>query len=128
MTDPASESAGDPRVFLAAERSLLAWNRTCLAMMGFGFVIERFGLFLRLMDPAHREHSQSGASFWVGIALMVFSSILALLSTLSFHALVAHLAPEQTPRTRFASLALVANIGVAFAGLALAGYLALSAR
>ncbi|HET6326866.1 MAG TPA: DUF202 domain-containing protein [Planctomycetaceae bacterium] len=37
----------DPRVYFAAERTLLAWVRTGLAMMGFGFVVARFGLFLR---------------------------------------------------------------------------------
>jgi len=37
----------DPRVYFAAERTLLAWIRTGLAMMGFGFVVARFGLFLR---------------------------------------------------------------------------------
>ena len=118
--------AYDPRVFLAAERSLLAWNRTCLAMMGFGFVIERFGLFLRLMDPTHVHDSHSGASFWVGLALMVFSSALAFLSTLSFRDIVRSLPGSQRPATRFARLALVANLGVALAGLALTGYLALS--
>jgi putative membrane protein len=128
MTQPGLDNDTDPRIFLAAERSLLAWNRTCLAMMGFGFVIERFGLFLRLMDPAHKEDAHSGPSFWVGIALMVFSSVLAFLSTLSFRTLVNQLAPRQIPVTRFASLALVANLGVSLAGLALAGYLALSTR
>ena len=37
----------DPRVYFAAERTLLAWVRTGLAMMEFGFVVARFGLFLR---------------------------------------------------------------------------------
>ena len=37
----------DPRVFLAEERTLLAWIRTGVALMGFGFVVARFGLFLR---------------------------------------------------------------------------------
>jgi putative membrane protein len=117
------DDADDPRIFFAAERSLLAWNRTCLAMMGFGFVIERFGLFLRLMDPTHAHAPRTGASFWVGMALMVFSSVLACASTLSFRTVVRGLAPRQIPAGRFGSLALIANLGVALAGLALTGYL-----
>ncbi len=35
----------DPRVYFAAERTLPPWVRTGLAMMGFGFVVARFGLF-----------------------------------------------------------------------------------
>src|SRR5690606_24434586 len=35
------------RVFLAAERTLLAWIRTGLALMGFGFLVAKFGVFLR---------------------------------------------------------------------------------
>ena len=34
--------------YLAAERTLLAWIRTGLALMGFGFVVARFGLFLEM--------------------------------------------------------------------------------
>jgi putative membrane protein len=97
-------------------------------MMGFGFVIERFGLFLRLMDPTHVHDTHSGASFWVGLALMLFSSALAFLSTLSFQDFVRSLPQSQMPQTRFSRLALVANLGVAVAGLALTGYLVLSAH
>ncbi|HLX94690.1 MAG TPA: DUF202 domain-containing protein, partial [Verrucomicrobiae bacterium] len=32
---------------MAAERTFLAWIRTGIALMGFGFVIARFGLFLQ---------------------------------------------------------------------------------
>ncbi len=33
--------------YLANERTFLAWLRTCIALMGLGFVVARFSLFLR---------------------------------------------------------------------------------
>lgn len=33
--------------FLANERTFLAWLRTCIAIIGLGFVVARFSLFLR---------------------------------------------------------------------------------
>ncbi|MCG6551431.1 MAG: DUF202 domain-containing protein [Candidatus Magnetominusculus sp. LBB02] len=32
---------------MANERTFLAWIRTSIAIMGFGFVVEKFGLFMR---------------------------------------------------------------------------------
>ena len=40
--------------YLAAERTLLAWIRTGLALMGFGFVVARFGLFLQQIQAMQR--------------------------------------------------------------------------
>lgn len=62
----------DPRVLMAAERTLLAWVRTGLAMMGFGFVVARFGLFLReLAATTGREVARGPRySLWIGVALV----------------------------------------------------------
>jgi len=58
--------------YLAAERTLLAWIRTGLAMMGFGFVVARFGLFLQQIQVIERgQAAQSfGLSLWFGTALI----------------------------------------------------------
>ena len=57
----------DPRVLFSAERTLLAWTRTSLTLMGFGFLIERFGLFLHMMNNQTTGVSRD-LSFWVGIS------------------------------------------------------------
>jgi putative membrane protein len=58
--------------YLAAERTLLAWIRTGLALMGFGFVLARFGLFLEQLEVVqHTRFDPSfGLSLWFGTALI----------------------------------------------------------
>ena len=69
----APDSSDDPRVYFAAERTLLAWVRTGLALMGFGFVVARFGLFLRELAavPGVSPQPHSGLSLWMGTTLVV---------------------------------------------------------
>ena len=63
--------------YLAAERTLLAWIRTGLAMMGFGFVVARFGLFLQQIQTMQTSSSEQpyGLSLWFGTALIVVGVI-----------------------------------------------------
>ena len=59
----------------ANERTFLAWVRTAIAVMAFGFLIERFDLFLRYIAPqaAQRQTAPSSEVFanWAGIAFIV---------------------------------------------------------
>ncbi|HVT82855.1 MAG TPA: DUF202 domain-containing protein [Phycisphaerae bacterium] len=66
----------DPRVALAAERTLLAWMRTGLSLMGFGFVVARFGLFLREFAAGQAPLGGTGAfSRSMGVALVLLGVI-----------------------------------------------------
>jgi len=51
MEDPVSETsttkARDRRVHMANERTFLAWIRTSISIMAFGFVVEKFSLFVK---------------------------------------------------------------------------------
>jgi putative membrane protein len=70
MSNGPDPSPIDPRVALAAERTLLAWMRTGLSMMGFGFVVARFGLFLREMANVQSTTGTGAFSRWMGVALV----------------------------------------------------------
>ncbi len=56
----------DPRFFLAAERTFLAWIRTGLSLMGFGFVVARFGIFLKEVQLTTHETITKPTGFSVG--------------------------------------------------------------
>ena len=79
-----NSSEKDPRVYLAAERTLLAWIRTGLAMMGFGFVVARFGLFLRevatMRDVPPQSHS--GLSLSVETTLVILGVVVNILAAI----------------------------------------------
>ncbi len=58
----------------ANERTFLAWVRTAIAVMAFGFLIERFDLFLRYIAPqaAQRQDPRNEAfANWAGLAFIV---------------------------------------------------------
>ena len=110
----------DPRVLFAAERTLLAWQRTAIALMGFGFVVERFGLFLRVIGNQPLSVSQRGFSLWLGVALLLIGAAVAITSALQFRNVVRGLGEREIPRGYWTSLGVWVNYALAIAALALA--------
>jgi putative membrane protein len=114
----------DPRVFFAAERTLLAWNRTSLALMAFGFVIERFGLFVRLLLAPGEAPALSGRiSLWIGIAFILIGSAVSVIAVLQYRKVLAGLKPVEIPEGYRVNLGVFTNLAVAVLGVALIAYL-----
>lgn len=113
----------DPRVFFAAERTLLAWNRTSLALMAFGFVIERFGLFVHMLVPEQAYMSQRGISFWIGMAFILLGSMAALAAVAQHRVVLMGLTPSEVPAGYHIFLGVIANVVVGVLGIGLTAYI-----
>jgi putative membrane protein len=116
----------DPRVLFAAERTLLAWNRTSLAMMAFGFAIERFGLFLQYLAPNKTSPAGNGTSFWVGMAFLLMGAYIAAAASMQFRRVIKTLGPKEIPEHYNVHLPVTTNIAVTVLGLVIAAYLFLT--
>ena len=115
----------DVRDYLAAEQTFLAWIRTGLALMGFGFVAARFGLFLqqvRLVEPGFQAH-RYGLSIWFGTALIAAGVIVDIFATVHHVRLVRQLNQGETQFTQPSRGAIALASFLALVGVAMAIYL-----
>ena len=68
----------------ANERTFLAWLRTSLALIGFGFAIARFSLFLRQLQATVAQRDSVQTPFFnsetLGVALVVFGVVVIVLA------------------------------------------------
>lgn len=87
----------DPRIYFAAERTLLAWIRTGIAVMAFGFVVARFGLFLTLLPNVAQNEYSSRFSPLIGAALVVIGAAAIAAGALEYRRYCRALRPEDLP-------------------------------
>lgn len=111
--------------YLAAERTLLAWIRTGLALMGFGFVVARFGLFLQQLHTLQSVPSEQsyGWSLWFGTALLAVGVIVNVFAGWHHVRLVRALDRGEASPSRPSTQAVVVAFFLALVGLAMTIYL-----
>ncbi len=127
MAEPTEHGAAekDPRIYFAAERTFLAWIRTGLAMMGFGFVVARFGLFLRQIQATQGGPVDSSLrlSLWFGVALVLTGVVVNVISTVQHLQLFERLRRGDTEVNRPSVLGIAVSLTLAVVGVAVAVYL-----
>lgn len=111
----------------ANERTFLAWVRTAIAVMAFGFLVERFDLFLVLAAPSLagrilRMPSQQFGSE-AGLALIVLGAAIIAIAAIRFLATAKAIDSEELHRGPGSRLDLALAILLALLGCSLFVYL-----
>lgn len=114
-SDNNKKEAG-PNDYLANERTFLAWIRTSIAIMGFGFVVVKFSLFINQISlllhgkehPAPPAHSPI-----IGVFLVVVGAAVVILSFIQYKRTERKLANHTfRPSTRLASTVMLLLLAI----------------
>lgn len=111
-TDTARKAPG-PADHLANERTFLAWIRTSIALMGFGFVIVKFALFIRQISTALGEKAVlpgKGYSVVIGVVMVALGAVMATLAFLRYRNIEKQLASNSYFPSQWLSLLVTISI------------------
>ena len=82
-----SKGGHNRRVHMANERTFLAWIRTSIAVMAFGFVVEKFSLFVKQMAYYMGKEASPpapGYSSLIGILLVGLGMLMGVLAFIRY--------------------------------------------
>ena len=83
----------------ANERTLLAWVRTAIAIMAFGFLVQKFDLFLKLaarsFDLDGSPADGHGFGLFAGLALIALGGAVMVIAAVRFHSTAAAIEAEE---------------------------------
>jgi putative membrane protein len=85
--EPKKPIGGSPSDHLANERTYLAWVRTSIGIMAFGFVVVKFNLFIKQIAIVLQKQiaiDGHGYSAVLGIFLVGFGALVGLLAFLRY--------------------------------------------
>src|SRR6266436_866345 len=119
---------GSATDYLAAERTVLAWIRTGIALMGLGFVLARFGLFLQEFNHLQPDFQVKsyGISLWIGVALILMGVSVCLLSMFRHLRMLKQLEAGESLYLRSPRLVIAVAAALVVLGLVMAWYMIVS--
>jgi putative membrane protein len=118
------DESNDPRVYFAAERTLLAWVRTGITVIGLGFVVARFGLFLQILRQNPNPASHPGSTY-IGVGLVLLGSAAVALAAWQHVRFCRDLRPVDRPREPLPNWSVWFSAMLSVVGILLAGYILL---
>jgi inner membrane protein YidH len=119
----ADVGGNDPRVHFAAERTFLAWIRTGLSLMGFGFVVARFGLFLKEVSGHAPGVKSYGFSLWAGSAMVLLGATMNLAAVARHLEVIRRINRGESIVTRPSLIAITVGIVLGLVGIAMVVFL-----
>ncbi len=119
-------SEEDPRIYFASERTLLAWLRTGIAILGLGFLVARFGLFLTVLTHTQVTHPTLTGPTVIGTGFVLIGALVMAFAAVQHVRFSQSLTPLQRPSRYWTSFSVIVTLCLAVLSALLGVYLVIS--